>query len=77
LIVTGNRAVSGFFGPSSLRVSDNRVGHDLIFSGNTAVSGGSLEVSGNTVGHDALCSSNAPTVRALTANVVAHLNTCG
>src|SRR5205823_11322747 len=45
LVVTGNSALSGFFGPSSLDVGNNSVGHDLIFSGNTAVAGGYLEVS--------------------------------
>jgi hypothetical protein len=80
LIVTGNTALAGFFGPSSLRVGGNRVGHDLVFSDNNAVPGGSLEVSDNIVGHDAICTANNP---ALTMgpddgpNVTGHSNSCG
>jgi hypothetical protein len=77
LVVTGNTAASGFFGPSTLRIGDDRVAHDLIFSGNTAVPGGSLEVTNNVVGHDALCSSNTPSVTATEPNTAGHLNTCG
>src|SRR6266542_2426142 len=36
LILTGNHALSGVFGPSSLQVVDNHVGRDLVFSENTA-----------------------------------------
>jgi hypothetical protein len=77
LVVTGNTAASGFFGPSTLRIGDDRVAHDLIFSGNTAVAGGSLEVTNNVVGHDALCSSNTPSVTTAEPNTAGHLNTCG
>ena len=77
LVVTGNTAAVGFFGPSSLRIADDRVGHDLIFSGNAAAAGGSLEVTGNTVGHDAICSGNAPALTVVTPNVAGHKNTCG
>ena len=48
--MSGNTAESGVFGPSPIRVGDNRVGRDLVFSHNTAVPGGALEVSGNAVG---------------------------
>jgi hypothetical protein len=77
LVVTGNTAASGFFGPSTLRIGDDHVAHDLIFSGNTAVAGGALEVTNNVVGHDALCSSNTPAVTATEPNVAGHVNTCG
>jgi hypothetical protein len=76
-VVTGNTAASGLFGPSTLRIGDNHVVHDLIFSGNTAVPGGALEVTNNVVGHDALCSSNTPSVTATEPNAVGHLNTGG
>jgi hypothetical protein len=77
LVVTGNTAAIGFFGPSSLRIADDHVGHDLIFTGNTAAAGGSLDVTGNVVGHDAICSGNAPAVTVATPNSVGRLNTCG
>jgi hypothetical protein len=77
LIVTGNHALSGFFGPSSLNVTDNHVGRDLVFSNNTAVPGGTLEVSGNVVGRDATCAANNPTVTVNGPNVVGRSNTCG
>ena len=80
LVVTGNSALSGFFGPSSLDVGNNSVGHDLIFSGNTAVPGGYLEVSDNSVGHDATCADNSLALSADDPgdgpNLVGHTNTC-
>ncbi len=81
LVVSGNSALSGFFGPSSIDVGNNAVGHDLVFSNNTAVPGGYLEVSDNTAGHDALCFGNDPTPSADDPadgpNSAKHLNTCG
>ena len=68
-------AVSGFFGPSSLNVTDNSVGRDLIFTGNTAVPSGSLIVSHDTVGRDAICAANDPTPT--DGNVVGRTTTCG
>lgn len=76
LIVTGNSAVSGFFGPSSLNVTDNHVGRDLVFSHNTAVPGGVLEVSRNVVGRDASCAANSPATTVNGRNVAARSNTC-
>ena len=81
LVVTGNSALSGFFGPSSLDVGNNSVGHDLIFSGNTAVAGGYLEVSDNSVGHDAICTDNSPALSKDDPddgpNLAGHNNSCG
>jgi hypothetical protein len=77
LIFTGNSAVSGFFGPSSLNVGDNHVGRDLVFSHNTAVAGGALTVSGNVVGRDATCEANDPAVTVSTPNTAGGSNTCG
>jgi hypothetical protein len=77
LIVTGNHALNGFFGPSSLFVGANHVGHDLVFSGNTAVSGGTLGVSGNVVGHNATCTANTPAVTISSPNLAGGSNTCG
>ena len=77
LVVTGNTALVGFFGPSSLDVGANRVGHDLVFAGNTAAPGGTLDVSGNTAGHDASCAGNTPAVTATSPNSAGHANTCG
>ena len=62
LVVMNDKALSGFFGPSSLEVGDIQVGNDATFSGNSAVSGGSLEFNDNTIGHDATCSRNTPSV---------------
>ena len=76
LVVTGNTAVSGVFGPSSIRVGGNQVGRDLVFSNNTAVPGGELEVSGNVVGRDATCAANNPAVTVNGPNVAARSNTC-
>ncbi len=77
LVVTGNTALVGFFGPSSLDVAANHVGHDLVFSHNTAASGGTLEVSGNVVGHEATCTANDPAVTTLSPNIAGHSNSCG
>ncbi len=81
LVVTGNSALAGFFGPSSIEVGANRVGHDLVFSHNTAVTpGGFLSVADNTVGHDAVCTANdpAPTKQPGDGpNLAGHSNSCG
>jgi hypothetical protein len=77
LIITGNNAVSGFFGPSSLNIVGNRVGRDLVFSHNTAVHGGQLEVSSNVVGRNATCSANTPAVTVNSPNTAGHSNSCG
>jgi hypothetical protein len=80
LVVTGNSAETGFFGPSGIEVGNNIVGHDLIFTNNTAVSGGILEVADNTVGHDAICRGNSPAAGKDIfdgPNIVAGKNTCG
>jgi hypothetical protein len=60
LVVTGNTALAGFFGPSAIEVGNNHVGNDLVFKGNTAAPGGRLEVADNVVGRDAICASNDP-----------------
>jgi hypothetical protein len=60
LVMVGNSALSGFFGPSSIEVGNNTVGHDLLFVLNTAVPGGFLEVRDNVVRHDAICAANDP-----------------
>jgi hypothetical protein len=77
VLVTGNTALVGFFGPSSITVAGNQVGHNLVFRDNTAPPGGTLQVSGNTVGHDADCDGNSPAETAVTPNFVGHANTCG
>ncbi|HEU5212622.1 MAG TPA: hypothetical protein VFU10_07615 [Gaiellaceae bacterium] len=77
MVVTGNTALVGFFGPSSLKVGANHVGHDLVFSNNTAALGGTLEVSANIVGHDATCAANDPAVTVLSPNIASHSNSCG
>ncbi len=80
LIVTGNTALVGFFGPSALEVGGNQVGHDLVFGGNTAAPGGFLEVADNVVGHDAICAANSPAPGKDATdgpNVAAHSNSCG
>jgi hypothetical protein len=76
LIMTGNHALDGFFGPSSLRVGDNDVGRDLVFRDNTAVPGGELVVSGNDVTRDATCSRNSPAVTMTAPNIAGRTNTC-
>jgi hypothetical protein len=75
LIVTNDTALLGFFGPSSLVVTQNSVGRDLIFTGNTAVPGGALRVSHNVVNRDAICAANDPAP--IDGNVVGRTNTCG
>ena len=77
LVVTGNEALSGVFGPSSIRVGANHVGRDLVFADNTAGPGGQLEVSGNTVGRDASCTANTPAVTVNAPNTAGRTNTCG
>jgi hypothetical protein len=78
LIVTGNHALDGFFGPSALQVVDNDIGRDLVFVGNTAVvPGGLLEVSGNMAGRDATCTANTPAVTANAPNTAVGSNSCG
>jgi hypothetical protein len=77
MIITGNTALVGFFGPSALIVGDNHVGRDLVFSNNTAVGGGRLEVSRNVIGRDASCAGNNPAVTVGGPNTAGHSNTCG
>ena len=77
LIMTGNHALDGFFGPSALIVGDNEVGRDLVFTGNTAVPGGALLVSGNDAVRDVTCASNSPAAIALAPNTAGRANTCG
>jgi hypothetical protein len=77
LIVTGNRALSGVFGPSSIDVVGNHVGRDLVFRDDNAVAGGVLDVSGNVVGRDAACAANNPAVTVSGPNVAGRSNTCG
>ena len=77
LVFTGNIGLNGFFGPAGLRVGDNRVGHDLVVSGNSTAPGGTIEVTNNVVGHDLVCSANAPEVTVTTPNTAGHANTCG
>lgn len=62
LVVTNDRALSGFFGPSPLEVGDIQVGNDATFSGNSAVPGGFLEFNDNTIAGDATCSRNTPSI---------------
>jgi acetyltransferase-like isoleucine patch superfamily enzyme len=62
VVVTNNKALSGFFGPTSLEVGDIQVGNDATFSGNSAVPGGFLEFNDNTIAHDATCSRNTPSI---------------
>jgi|KBSMisStaDraftv2_1062788.scaffolds.fasta_scaffold127662_3 hypothetical protein len=77
MVITGNTALVGFFGPSALIVGDNHVGRDLVFSNNTAVSGGTLEVSRNVVVRDATCAGNNPAVTVNGPNSAGGSNTCG
>lgn len=77
MIITGNTALAGVFGPSALIVGDNHVGRDLVFSNNTAVAGGSLEVSRNVVGRDVTCAGNNPAVTVNGPNSAGRSNTCG
>jgi len=75
-VVTGNTAVASRFG-SSLYISDDRVGHDLVFANNTGNDPGTLVVTGNVVGHDLLCFGNSQPVTVFDANTAGHRNTCG
>jgi hypothetical protein len=76
LIVTDDTAVPSRFG-STLRVGDNHVGHDLVFSRNTGNEPGTLIVTNNVVGHDLLCTANSQPVAVFGGNSAGHLNTCG
>ena len=58
LVVTHDKALSGFCGPSELELGDIQVGDAATFSGNSAVPGGVPEFNDNTIGHDATCSRN-------------------
>jgi hypothetical protein len=62
LVVTNNKALSGFFGPSSLEVGDLEVGNDATFSGNSAVPSGFLEFNDNTIAGNATCVRNTPSI---------------
>jgi hypothetical protein len=62
LVVTNDKALPGFFGPSSLEVGDIQVGNDATFSGNSAAPGGNLEFNDNTIAGDATCSRNTPSI---------------
>jgi hypothetical protein len=62
LVVTNDKALSGFFGPTSLEVGDIQVGNDAIFSGNSAVPGGFLEFNDNTIAGNATCTRNTPSI---------------
>ena len=75
--MTGNSALSGVFGPSSINLGADTIGRDLVFSNNTAVPGGHLTASGNSVGRDATCAGNNPAVETATPNVAGRTNTCG
>jgi hypothetical protein len=77
LIVTGNTAEAGDFGAASLRIGDNKVGHDLVFANNVGTEPGTLVVTNNVVGHDLLCSGNSQAITVLDPNSAGHLNTCG
>jgi hypothetical protein len=77
LILTGNQALSGVFGPSSIDVVGNHVGRDLVLESNTAIAGGALDVSTNVVGRDAACVANNPAVTVSGPNLAGRSNTCG
>ena len=62
LVVTNDKALAGFFGPSSLEVGDVQVGHNATFSGNSAVPGGFLEFNDNTIAGNATCTRNTPSI---------------
>jgi hypothetical protein len=62
LLVTNNKALNGFFGPSSIEVGDIQVGNNATFSGNSAVPGGTLEFNDNTIAGNATCSMNTPSI---------------
>ena len=78
-----NRAVTLGFGDASfgcvvLGLPGNTIGHDLVVTGNTAVSspfGSSLRIGDNKVGHDLIFSGNTgndPGTLIVTDNVVGH-----
>jgi len=78
-----NRAVTLGFGDASfscvvLGLPGNTIGHDLVVTGNTAVSspfGSSLRIGDNKVGHDLIFSDNTgndPGTLIVTDNVVGH-----
>jgi hypothetical protein len=77
LIVTGNTAEVSDFGTPSLRIGDNRVGHDLVFASNVGFGPETLIVTDNVVGHDLLCSNNSQSITVFDPNIAGHLNTCG
>jgi hypothetical protein len=80
LVLRGDSALVGFFGPSAIEVGGNRIGHDLVFTANTAAPGGYLEVADNIVGHDAVCASNTPSPSHDAGdgpNAAGHSSTCG
>ena len=58
LVFSGNQALTGFFGPSSLGVGNVIVGRDLTVTRNSA--DGFLEVADNTVVRNATCRNNTP-----------------
>ena len=60
LVVTNNKALDGFFGPSGMEVGDIQVGNDATFSGNSAA--GSLEFNDNTIAGNATCVRNTPAI---------------
>jgi hypothetical protein len=58
LFFSGNQGLTGFFGPSSVGVSDVTVGRDLTVTRNSAA--GSVVVGNNTVAGNATCRDNNP-----------------
>jgi hypothetical protein len=74
-MATSDSALEGFFGASSIDITENSVGRDLIFTGNTAAPAGGLVVSHNMVGRDAICAANNPTPT--DGNTAGRTNTCG
>jgi hypothetical protein len=62
LVVVNNKALDGFFGPSSIEVGDIQVGNDATFSNNSATPGGDLEFNDNTIAGDATCTRNSPSI---------------
>ena len=77
LIVTGNTALAGVFGPSAIIVGDNHVGRDLVFSDNTAVPGGASRCRGTS---SVATRPARRTTRAVTVNgpnSAGRSNTCG
>jgi hypothetical protein len=58
LVFSGNDALNGYFGPSTLEVGNVTVGNALIVTGNSAT--GYLEVADNVVAGNATCLNNSP-----------------